>query len=154
MQVPNGTGLGVRRSKRLLLASRTRCNVLWKPPKFGNKVKIGNKIQFGNKFANWWYLENIFFYNEIVYYNKHLKVNYYHLYNFISEICIKVHPICNIIICIGCHIARRSGGVVVKLLACGSRGPGFDCQSRNYDFRDWLSPASKSRYGRNTAKAT
>ena len=26
-----------------LLASRTRCNVLWKPPKFGNKVKIGNK---------------------------------------------------------------------------------------------------------------
>ena len=39
MQVPNGTGSGVRRSKRPLLASRTRCNVLWKPPKFGNKVK-------------------------------------------------------------------------------------------------------------------
>ena len=39
MQVPNGTGPGVRRSKRPLLASRTRCNVLWKPPKFGNKVK-------------------------------------------------------------------------------------------------------------------
>ena len=35
MQVPNGTGPGVRRSKRPLLASRTRCNVLWKPPKFG-----------------------------------------------------------------------------------------------------------------------
>ena len=35
MQVPNGTGSGVRRSKRPLLASRTRCNVLWKPPKFG-----------------------------------------------------------------------------------------------------------------------
>ena len=55
MQVPNGTfgtGPGVRRSKRPLLASRTRCNVLWKPPKFGNKVKIGNKVQFGNKFAN------------------------------------------------------------------------------------------------------
>ena len=34
MQVPNGTGPGVRRSKRPLLASRTRCNVLWKPPKF------------------------------------------------------------------------------------------------------------------------
>ena len=33
MQVPNGTGPGVRRSKRPLLASRTRCNVLWKPPK-------------------------------------------------------------------------------------------------------------------------
>ena len=36
MQVPNGTRPGVRRSKRPLLASRTRCNVLWKPPKFGN----------------------------------------------------------------------------------------------------------------------
>ena len=36
MQVPKGTGPGVRRSKRPLLASRTRCNVLWKPPKFGN----------------------------------------------------------------------------------------------------------------------
>ena len=32
MQVPNGTGLSFRRSKRPLLASRTRCNVLWKPP--------------------------------------------------------------------------------------------------------------------------
>ena len=42
MQVPNGTGPGVWWSKRPLLASRTRCNVLWKPPKFGNKVKIGN----------------------------------------------------------------------------------------------------------------
>ena len=38
MKIPNGTGPGVRRSKRPLLASRTRCNVLWKPPKFGNKV--------------------------------------------------------------------------------------------------------------------
>ena len=43
MQVPNGTEPGVRRSKRPLLASRTRCNVLWKHPKFGNKVKIGKK---------------------------------------------------------------------------------------------------------------
>ena len=43
MQVPNGTGPGVQRSKRPLFASRTRCNVLWKPPKFGNKVKIGKK---------------------------------------------------------------------------------------------------------------
>ena len=49
MQVPNGTGPGVRRSKRPLLASRTRCNVLWKPPKFCNKVKIGIQVQFGNK---------------------------------------------------------------------------------------------------------
>ena len=31
MQVPNGTGPGVRRSKRVL-ASRTRCNGLWKLP--------------------------------------------------------------------------------------------------------------------------
>ena len=30
-----------------------RCNVLWKPPNLGNKVKIGNKVQFGNKFENW-----------------------------------------------------------------------------------------------------
>ena len=52
MQVPNGTGTGVRRSKRPLLVSRTRCIVLRKPPKFGNMVKIGNKVQFGNKFAN------------------------------------------------------------------------------------------------------
>ena len=43
MQVPNGTGPGVRRSKRPLLASRNRCNVLLKPPIIGNKVKIGNK---------------------------------------------------------------------------------------------------------------
>ena len=52
MQVPNGTGPGVRRSKRPLLASHTRCNFLWKPPKFGNKVKIGYKVKFGNKVAN------------------------------------------------------------------------------------------------------
>ena len=52
MQVPNGTGPGVRRSKRPLLASHTRCNVLWKPAKFGNKFKIGNQVQFGNKYAN------------------------------------------------------------------------------------------------------
>ena len=40
-------------------------------------------------------------------------------------------------------ISRSRGGVVVKLLACGARGPGFDSLSRRYDFRDWLSPASK-----------
>ena len=49
MQVPNGTGPGVRRSKRPLLASRTRCNVLWKPPKFGCKVKIGNRQKRSNE---------------------------------------------------------------------------------------------------------
>ena len=32
-----------------------------------------------------------------------------------------------------------------KLLACGARGPGFDSQSRLYDFRDWLSPVSKCK---------
>ena len=42
---------------------------------------------------------------------------------------------------------RSSGGVVVKLLACGARGQGFDSRSRRYDFGDWLSPASKSQYG-------
>ena len=39
MQVPNGTGPGVRRSKRPLLASRTRCNVLSKPPNLVIKSK-------------------------------------------------------------------------------------------------------------------
>ena len=39
MQVPIGIGPGDGRSKHPLLASRTRCNVLLKPPKFGNKVK-------------------------------------------------------------------------------------------------------------------
>ena len=38
---------------------------------------------------------------------------------------------------------------MVKLLACGARGPGFDSRSRRYDFRDWFSPASKSQ---NSAK--
>ena len=52
MQVPNGTGPGVRRSKRPLLASRTRCNVLWKPKKFGNKVKIG--IKYKCSFSFWY----------------------------------------------------------------------------------------------------
>ena len=40
-----------------------------------------------------------------------------------------------------------SGGRVVKLLACGARGPEFDSPPRHLNFRDWLSPASKSRYG-------
>ena len=42
---------------------------------------------------------------------------------------------------------RSSGGVVVKLLDCGARGPRLDSWSRRYDFRDWLSPASQLRYG-------
>ena len=36
---PKWEGPGVRRSNCPLLASRTRCNVLWKPPKLGNKRK-------------------------------------------------------------------------------------------------------------------
>ena len=36
--------------------------------------------------------------------------------------------------------------VVVKLLACGARGLGFESRSRRYDFRDWLSPDSKPWY--------
>ena len=52
------------------------------------------------------------------------------------------------------NVRRSSGGVVVKLLACGARGPGFNSRSRRYDFRDWLSPASKSQYGWKVAKAT
>ena len=47
--------------------------------------------------------------------------------------------ICAVIVLLG-----SSGGVVVKLLACGARGPGFDSRSRRYNFRDWLSPASKT----------
>ena len=68
VQVQNGTGPGVRRSKRPLLACRTRCNVLWKPPKFGNKVKIGIKVQCGNKFANWcnvWSIEGVIVYGHV-----------------------------------------------------------------------------------------
>ena len=42
---------------------------------------------------------------------------------------------------------RSSGGEVVKLSACGARGPGFVSWPRRYDFRDWLFPFSKSRYG-------
>ena len=43
MKVPNGP----------LLASRTRCNVLWKPPEIWYiKFKIGNKVQFGVRFKN------------------------------------------------------------------------------------------------------
>ena len=107
MQVPNRTGPGVRRSKRPLLASRTRCNVLWEPRKFGNKVKIGNKFQFGNKFANWCNVCLASHRN-----TEPAKKNLAHQLNTRSA-------------------QGSSGGRVVKLLA----------------FRDWLSPASKSRYG-------
>ena len=98
MQVPNGTWSGVRRSKRPLLASRTRCNVLWHcnnplwknyalwtPPKFGNKVKIGNKVQFGNKFTNWchwgchciWSCPRIYY---VLYINKYILYLFFFIY--------------------------------------------------------------------------
>ena len=49
---------------------------------------------------------------------------------------------------------RNSGGVMVKLLACEARGPGFDFRSHCHDFIDWLFPASKLRYDWNIPKAT
>ena len=39
-----------------------------------------------------------------------------------------------------------SDGAVAKLLACGANGLAFDSRFSCYDFRDWLSPASKSQY--------
>ena len=66
MQVQNGTGPGVRRCKRPLLASRNLCNVLWEPPKF--EVKIGNKVKLGNKVANWcniWSIEGVIVYGHV-----------------------------------------------------------------------------------------
>ena len=51
-------------------------------------------------------------------------------------------------------VCRSSSCVVVKLLACGARGPEIYSQSHRYNFRDWLSPASKSRYGWKIAKVT
>ena len=42
---------------------------------------------------------------------------------------------------------RSSSGVMVKFLACRAKGLGFESRFRCYVFKDWLSPASKSRYG-------
>ena len=47
--------------------------------------------------------------------------------------------------CLGSPLGS-SGGIVVKPFACGARGMGFNSWPRRYDFRDWLSPASKSQY--------
>ena len=44
-------------------------------------------------------------------------------------------------------LVGSSGDEVVKHIACGASGPGFKSRSRRYDFRDWLSPATKSQYG-------
>ena len=89
MQVQNGTGPGVRRSKRLLLASRTRCNVLCNPPKFGNKVKIGNKVKFGNKFTNWCNVLSIE--GVIVYSHVQAVKLYYFYFTFLWKIHIHVY---------------------------------------------------------------
>ena len=35
------------------------------------------------------------------------------------------------------YIVGSDGGRVVKLLACGARGPGFDSPPRHLNFRDW-----------------
>ena len=48
---------------------------------------------------------------------------------------------------------RSRCGEVVKFLACGARGLGFNSGSRRYNFRDWLYPASKSWYGWQITKA-
>ena len=54
-----------------------------------------------------------------------------------------------------CHIVYNVVQLLgYALLMAFARGMGFDFRSRRHDFRDWLSPASKSRYGWNTAKAT
>ena len=47
-----------------------------------------------------------------------------------------------------------SGGRVVKLLACGARGPGFDSRPRHLNFQRLVISASKSRYGWKIAKST
>ena len=49
---------------------------------------------------------------------------------------------------------RSSVGRVVKLLACGARGPGFDSRPCHLNFQRLVIPASKSRYGWKIAKST
>ena len=63
-----------------------------------------------------------------------------------AQISIKLHFIMpHLIKVLGSQHPKNSKGssvvAVVKLLACGARGPGFDSQSRRYDIRDWFSPA-------------
>ena len=41
---------------------------------------------------------------------------------------------------------NRMNYEAAKRLAYGVSGPGFEPGSRHMDFRDWLFPASKSRY--------
>ena len=52
------------------------------------------------------------------------------------------------------EILGSGGGGVVKILACRAQGPGFDSRSRHFDFRDWVSPASKLQCDGKIVKAT
>ena len=87
---------------------------------------------------------------------------YFMLLLSLCPVVFKEGKICsNCLLCVSGYVIHgllepilSSSGVVDKLLACGARGPGFESRSRRYDFRDWLSPASKSQYGWNIAKAT
>ena len=46
--------------------------------------------------------------------------------------------------------SRRSGdGLVVKLLACGARGPGFDTWSRHLNSRSSIQPTNVKGQGHN-----
>ena len=69
---------------------------------------------------------------------------------FLSPSCIHVRNI----EAVSRKLLGSSSGRVVKLLACRARGPGFDSRPRHLNFRDWLSSASKSRYGWKIAKST
>ena len=53
-----------------------------------------------------------------------------------------------------CLPGGSSVGVVVKLFICGARGPGFDFWPHNFNFRDWVFPASKLQYDGKIVKVT
>ena len=58
---------------------------------------------------------------------------------------------------LGCYTVVTCTAMIEWLsswLAEQELGPGFDSRSCHLNFRYWLSPASKSRYAWNTAKAT
>ena len=57
----------------------------------------------------------------------------------------KIEARVTVVVFVESHMS--SGCVVVKLLAYGARGLGSDFRSHSFNFRDGLSPASKSRYG-------
>ena len=51
----------------------------------------------------------------------------------------------NVVVKVVSFGGSKFGGGVFKLLTCRSRDPGFEPQSRHFDFRNWVYPASKSR---------